>query len=174
MASSLAQCSSNLQHHHVPLRFPDFRNSSCKETPPALAQFCLLTGGSWRKPQLPEQVRETQHLESGPCLSQRLRWIMHKASPRSLHLSADFRPQGGPRHSSCCLMLAETNFLHPGKVRRIQLHMGKCYVESNKRLMTSVDGPLLQGHAWRLGDAGALLPTTVAVPPSAQHPAPTM
>lgn len=165
-ASSWTHCSSDLQHHHVTLRFLDFRISSCKGTAP-WAQFCLLMGESQRKPQLPEQVRETQRLESG-----HLRWIMHKASPRSLRLSTDFWPLGDPRNGSCPLMLAETNFLHSGKLRRIRLYMGRCYLESNKRLMTS---------GWSLPAAGTCpvrcwgsAPHHHGHSPSAQHPAPTM
>lgn len=69
-------------------------------------------------------------------------------------------------------MLAETNFLHSGKLRRIQLYMGRCYLESNKRLMTS---------SWSLPAAGTCparcrgsTPHRHGHSPSAQHPAPTM
>lgn len=90
------------------------------------------------------------------CLSPCLQWILCKASPRSLRISTDFRPQGGHRHGWDKLP-------PPEKPRRIQLYTGKCYLESNKRLMTSVGGSLLQRCASRLRDSGAPLPTPVAI-----------
>lgn len=94
-ASPWAEGSSNLQHHHVPLWFLDFRNSSCRETTPQ-AQFCLLMVGRQRKTQLPLPVMGTQCCESGLCPSCRSAWGLHK-DPHGTCLSPlTFNPKKTP------------------------------------------------------------------------------
>lgn len=72
-----------------------------------------------------------------------------------------------PREAPGTAPAAETNVLHPGKVRRVQLPMGKHYLESNKRPVTSGDCPPSQGCA------PCSAPLRCGCSPSAQHPAPT-
>lgn len=115
----------------------------------------------------PEEASAPQagqgNFKSGLCLSPHLQWILCKASPWSLHISTDFRHQGGHRHGWDKLP-------PPGKVRRIQLYMGKCYLESNKRLVTSVGGPLLPGGSGMLGlHSPSLRPFHSSSAPSTRH-----
>lgn len=79
--------------------------------------------------------------------------------------ASGFDPEGEARHGSCHLTLDDTNFLHPGKMRSIQLYISKCHLQSNKRLRTSAGASLSRGMLGALGMLGGSSQLSTQYPP---------